>query len=100
MAKVPSLKSISTLACSHVLLDFVEETNTRHSENTLTLLEDGVCSAVAEDILYCLLSLYTEKVTDRILKAVAPCHLTELKVEKRLPQLTFFGLTEVMKKFV
>ncbi|CAG2186128.1 unnamed protein product [Mytilus edulis] len=98
MAMVPSLKSISTLASSHVLLDFVEETRPEFTEYLLTLLEDGVFSAVTEDLLIILLQFYSEKVTDRILKAVVPCHLRELKVDKCLPQLTFFGLTEVIKK--
>ncbi|CAC5357286.1 unnamed protein product [Mytilus coruscus] len=98
MAMVPSLKSISTLASSHVLLDFVEETNPKLTEYLLTLLEDGVFSAVAEDLLIILLQFYSEKVTDRILKAIVQCHLRELKVDKCLPQLTFFGLTEVIKK--
>jgi hypothetical protein len=60
------------------------------------LLEAGVYSAITEELLECLLQFYAEKLTNELLKAVVPCHLREFKIDKCLPKLTFFGLTEVM----
>lgn len=98
MANVPTLRTISKLASCHVLLDFVEETNPRLTKGILTLLEAGVYSAITEELLECLLQFYAEKLTNELLKAVVPNHLREFKIDKCLPKLTFFGLTEVMKK--